>query len=383
MKKICFVTGSRAEYGIMRSLLSMLEKDEDVQLDIVVTAMHLEEKYGYTIKDIEADNLHIVKKIPLYLENTSKHNISKSLATLTEGLVDLFEDISYDLVIILGDRYEMLPIANVALIYNIPICHIHGGEKTLGNFDEAIRHSITKMSQLHLTATEEFRKRVIQLGETPFSVHNIGSMGVENVIKQRFLSKDELATELGVSLEDNYFVVLFHPVTFEDESAERQTRALLSALEMRSEQCIVIGSNSDTQSDIIMELMNEFVTRSQKHKLFSSLPTQYYHSLVKYSKGLVGNSSSGLIEVPSLKIPTLNIGNRQLGRLAGPSVVHVSCTEDEIKNGLQKLNKISDFFNPYEKENSIENAYFLIKKYISESPSTMKEFYDIELGDSL
>lgn len=381
MKKICFVTGSRAEYGIMRRLLTLLEKDADIQLDLVVTAMHLEEKYGHTVKDIEVDRLHIVKKIPLHLENTSKFTVSKSLATLTEGLVDVFDENRYDLVIILGDRYEMLPVANVALMYNIPICHIHGGEKTLGNFDESIRHAITKMSHLHLTATEEFRQRVIQLGELPKTVHNIGAMGVENVIKQEFLSRDELASQLGIVLEEDYYVVLFHPVTLETGTAEVQTKALLSALGKREKQCIIIGSNSDTHSDTIMDLMNEFVASNPKHKIFTSLPTQYYHSLVKHSKGLVGNSSSGLLEVPSLKVPTLNIGNRQLGRLAGPSVIHVPSTEDAIEQGLQELSEVTDFFNPYEKEDSAQQAYLLIKQYVTESSSSVKEFYDIDLGD--
>ncbi|HFU4000253.1 TPA: UDP-N-acetylglucosamine 2-epimerase [Streptococcus suis] len=376
MKKICFVTGSRAEYGIMRRLLSYLQDDPELELDLVVTAMHLEEKYGMTVNDIEADNRRIIKRIPLHLTDTSKKTVAKSLATLTEQLTDLFEAVRYDLVLILGDRYEMLPVANVALLYNIPICHIHGGEKTLGNFDESIRHAITKMSHLHLTSTDEFRNRVIQLGENPNHVFNIGAMGVENVLKQDFLTKESLARELGIDLAEDYYVVLFHPVTLEDNTAEEQTLALLEALKEDGRQCLIIGSNSDTHADKIMELMHAFVEQYSNSHLFSSLPTRYYHSLVKHSQGLIGNSSSGLIEVPSLQVPTLNIGNRQLGRLSGPSVVHVGTSKEEIGVGLKQLRAVTDFTNPFEQPNSAGQGYQAIKEYLAQQTSTMKEFHD-------
>ncbi|HFI0136051.1 TPA: UDP-N-acetylglucosamine 2-epimerase [Streptococcus suis] len=376
MKKICFVTGSRAEYGIMRRLLSYLQDDPEMELDLVVTAMHLEEKYGMTVKDIEADKRRIVKRIPLHLTDTSKQTVAKSLATLTEQLTDLFEEVQYDLVLILGDRYEMLPVANVALLYNIPICHIHGGEKTMGNFDESIRHAITKMSHLHLTSTDEFRNRVIQLGENPHHVLNIGAMGVENVLKQDFLTREELAMELGIDLAEDYYVVLFHPVTLEDNTAEEQTQALLAALKEDGSQCLIIGSNSDTHADKIMELMHAFVEQDSNSHLFSSLPTRYYHSLVKHSQGLIGNSSSGLIEVPSLQVPTLNIGNRQLGRLSGPSVVHVGTSKVEIGVGLKQLRDVTDFTNPFEQPNSAGQGYQAIKEFLAKQISTMKEFHD-------
>ncbi|BDD39039.1 UDP-N-acetylglucosamine 2-epimerase [Streptococcus ruminantium] len=383
MKKICFVTGSRAEYGIMRRLLTRLDQDEDIQLDLVVTAMHLEEKYGYTLTDIERDGFTITKKIYLQLTDTSKATIVHSLATLTDGLIDVFSSEQYDLVIILGDRYEMLPVANVALIFTVPICHIHGGEKTLGNFDESIRHAITKMSHLHLTSTEEFRKRVIQLGESPQRVKHIGSMGVENVLLQDFLSKEELSCLLNIELEENYYVVLFHPVTLENQTAVSQTEALVEALKKTGTQCIVIGSNSDTSSDAIMQVLHSFVEENVSCHLFSSLPTQYFHSLVKHSKGLLGNSSSGLIEVPSLQVPTLNIGNRQLGRVSGPSVCHVSTRTADIVLGLDELEKISDFTNPYEKADSSFLAYSAIKEFLTAGDVVMKDFYDLKCDEEI
>lgn len=380
MKNVCVVTGSRAEYGIMRALLLKLNKEQNIKLDVVVTAMHLEEKYGNTYRQIEEDGLNIIKKIPLNLENTSKKCVSRSLAILTTGLSELFEEVKYDLIIILGDRYEMLPVVNVALIYNIPVCHLHGGEKTLGNFDESIRHAITKMSHLHLVASEEFKNRVIQLGEEEQNVHNIGAMGVENVIKQDFLTKKELEETLGMELEEEYYVVLFHPVTLEDGGALNQIQTLLEVLSEQTKQVIFIGSNSDTDSDKIMGAIEEYTKKYRSSKVFISLKPMEYHSLVKYSKGLVGNSSSGLIEIPSLKVPTLNIGNRQLGRLRGPSVVDVDTTRESIQEGLKELSNIRNFYNPYEQENSIEKAKVVILDYLSKDRSIIKEFNDMMEG---
>ena len=380
MKNVCVVTGSRAEYGIMRALLLKLNKEQNIKLDVVVTAMHLEEKYGNTYRHIEEDGLNIIKKIPLNLENTSKKCVSKSLALLTTGLSELFEKIKYNLIIILGDRYEMLPVVNVALIYNIPVCHLHGGEKTLGNFDESIRHAITKMSHLHLVASEEFKNRVIQLGEEEHNVHNIGAMGVENVMRQDFLTEKELEETLGIELKEEYYVVLFHPVTLEDGGALKQIQTLLEVLSEQNKQVIFIGSNSDTDSDKIMNEIEKYTMKNNNSKMFISLKPREYHSLVKHSKGLVGNSSSGLIEIPSLKVPTLNIGNRQLGRLRGPSVVDVDTTKESIQKGLKELSKIRDFYNPYEQENSIEKAKEAILDYLSKDRSIIKEFNDMMEG---
>ena len=364
----------------MRALLLKLGKEQNIKLDVVVTAMHLEEKYGNTYKQIEEDGLNIIKKIPLNLENTSKKCVSKSLALLTTGLSELFEKIKYNLIIILGDRYEMLPVVNVALIYNIPVCHLHGGEKTLGNFDESIRHAITKMSHLHLVASEEFKNRVIQLGEEEHNVHNIGAMGVENVMRQDFLTEKELEETLGIELKEEYYVVLFHPVTLEDGGALKQIQTLLEVLSEQNKQVIFIGSNSDTDSDKIMNEIEKYTMKNNNSKMFISLKPREYHSLVKHSKGLVVNSSSGLIEIPSLKVPTLNIGNRQLGRLRGPSVVDVDTTKESIQKGLKELSKIRDFYNPYEQENSIEKAKEAILDYLSKDRSIIKEFNDMMEG---
>lgn len=377
MKKICVVTGSRAEYGIMRTLLKKLRAQEGIQLEVIVTAMHLEEKYGYTYKIIEADGFEVIK-VPLHLEDTSKETIVTSMALLTQQLGHIFSQNQYDLIIILGDRYEMLPVANVALIYTIPICHIHGGEKTLGNFDESIRHAITKMSHLHLVASDEFHKRVLQLGEQEKNVHTIGALGVENVLSQTFLTKAELEEQLQIGLEEDYYVVLFHPVTLEDGRVEEQVQQLLAALDKAGQQCIFIGSNSDTDSDMIRTLINDYIDQHSNCHQFTSLTTQAYHSLIKHSNGLIGNSSSGLIEVPSLQVATLNIGNRQLGRLRGKSVIDVRANTEEILLGLEKLKAVEDYSNPYEQAHSSDRAVAIIVDYLEENgDKVVKEFSDM------
>lgn len=379
MYKICVVTGSRAEYGIMKPLLERLKNDSEVQLDIIVTAMHMEEKYGYTYQVIEEDGFSISQKIALDLIDTEKATIVKAISKLQIALSDHFTQKLYDLIIILGDRYEMLAVSNAALIYNIPVCHLHGGEKTLGNFDEYIRHAITKMSHLHLVSTENYRQRVIQLGEHPDRVINTGSLGVQNALSLPAFDKHYLSNCLKIDLPKDYYVVLFHPVTLEkDGDSTYQISELLTALAIKQIPCIFIGSNSDTGSDIIMSAINTYVANHPNNYLFTSLTTQQYHSLVRHSKGLVGNSSSGLIEVPSLNVPTLNIGSRQKGRLAGPSVITVDIKRDAILNGLDALEDIKNFTNPYWQDNASETAYKTIKQFLNSDIDTTKDFYDME-----
>lgn len=375
--RICLVTGSRAEYGILKPLIQRLTEDSDIVVEIIATAMHLEKKYGSTYKNIENDGFPIVKKIPLHLQDTSKSTVVASISRLQLALSEHFEEVDYDLIIILGDRYEMLAVSNVALIYNIPVCHLHGGEKTLGNFDEYIRHAITKMSHLHLVSTQEYRNRVIQMGEHPDSVIHTGSLGVENALSLPQLERRELESRLGMQLSDSYYVVLFHPVTLEEaDSPREQIESLLSALQEVGGTYIFIGSNSDTGSDDIMQAVNEFVTSYESAYIFSSLSTQEYHSLVRYSQGLIGNSSSGLIEVPSLEKPTLNIGNRQKGRLAGPSVLHVEIQKEAIQAGIVSMKEVTEFENPYWKASATETAYYAIKKALLDGITTKKDFYD-------
>lgn len=374
MKKICVVTGSRADYGIMRPLLFALQ--EEVSLELVVTGSHLEERFGNTVVEIEKDGFTIASRIPLHLEDSHKETLGKSFAYLSNGLTDLFSKTSYDLILILGDRYEMLPVANVALLYNIPICHLHGGEQTLGNVDEMIRHALSKMSHLHLTASSVFRQRLLQMGELPERVHHIGSLGVENVLSQGLMNRSALEAYLNIDLAEDYLVVLFHPVTLELSSLEEQVNQLMQALVTLEKQVIFIGVNADAESDVVSRGITTVLEKHSNAHLYLSLPTIVYHSLVKHSKGLIGNSSSGLIEVPSLKTPTLNIGNRQAGRLRGPSVIDVPCQTEAILDGIARLETIVDFDNPYYKAGAKDQALKHILAYLIEEPSLVKAFYE-------
>lgn len=377
MKRICVVTGSRAEYGILRNLITLLHEDPEIRLELVVTGTHLEEKYGKTILTIKKDEIPIVKEIPMGLRDTTNQTITSGLAKLTAGLGEVFSDNHYDLLIILGDRYEMLAAANAAVIYQIPICHLHGGELTLGNYDEFIRHAITKMSHLHLASTDDHRDRIIQMGELPQMVYNIGSLGVENSKQTLLLTKASLENKLDCRLEGVYYVILFHPVTLDSKvSAKAQITALLEALQRIDKQCIFIGSNSDTGSDYIREACLAFIAEGDRHYYFPSLETQSYHSLVRYSEGLIGNSSSGLIEVPSLQRPSLNIGDRQKARTSGPSVIHCEATAPAILAGIKKLATVTVFDNPYEKPSSSYLAYQIITEKLEQGIAKQKPFYD-------
>lgn len=384
MKKVLYVTGSRAEYGIMKRLLRRLNEDKEIDLKIVATGMHVDKKYGETYKLIEEDNLKLDKLIDIQLDNSNNEKIIHSMAICLDEFGKYLYENKFDAIILLGDRYEILSVAIAAAIQNIPIIHLHGGEITLGNYDEFIRHSITKMSKLHLVSTEEYRKRVIQLGENPNSVYNIGSLGAENSLKLRLLSQDELIKKFSLEKSD-YFVVLFHPETLTGNSIENQIRNLLNAIDKFKNKYnfVFIGSNSDTGSNIIYDMFFKY-TQKNNFKFLTSVKSEEYLSFVKYSKGLIGNSSSGLIEIPSLKVPTLNIGDRQKGRVRGKSVVDMTTNEIDIENGIRKIldekfrESLKNEANPYTQENSLEKAYSIIKKYLySKEINEIKEFYDL------
>ncbi|TNH21838.1 UDP-N-acetylglucosamine 2-epimerase, partial [Testudinibacter sp. TR-2022] len=361
-KSIAYITGSRAEYGIVKRLLRSLDNDESIKLHIVVTAMHLDPKYGNTYRQIEKDGFKIHKSIPINMNNSNNADITASMADCLQQFGEYFYKEKFDAIIILGDRYEMMSVAIAAAMHNIPIIHLHGGEKTLGNYDEFIRHSITKMSRLHLVATEEYRDRVIQLGEHPNTVFNIGALGAENVTKLQLLSKDELIKNKLLNATDKpYFVVVFHPETITGKDITEQVDELLSALDYFKEfNFVFIGSNSDTGSDKIYQMITTF-TRERNYKFFTSVSTEEYLSLIKNSCGLIGNSSSGLIEAPTLKVGTVNIGDRQKGRVRGKTVVDVIAERHSIIEGIAKIisaqfvSALPNMKNPYFQNEVSEN----------------------------
>ena len=376
--KIAYATGSRADYGIVRRYLNYLNKDKNIILEILVTGSLLEEQYGSSYKIIEEDKFHIAAKILLDLDSSSNSKIIKSMAIALEKFGNYFEINKYDLLIILGDRYEMLSVATAAAINKIPILHIHGGEITLGNYDEFIRHSITKMSNYHFTSTEKYRKRVIQLGEHPSTVYNIGAMGSENckIIDMNNVSKDIVSL-----LDKKYFIVLFHPETLSDKKPVEQINILLNSLKkfIDNYQFIFIGSNADTGSYEIRQSVNNFIKFNKNTLYYENLHPDAFHYLVKHAIALIGNSSSGIIEAPTLGTYTINVGNRQKGRERGKSIIDVECIDKDIVYAINKvivLNLDIKLDNPYFKKNSSLIAYkktveLLMKK------REIKEFYDL------
>ncbi|ECE6362057.1 UDP-N-acetylglucosamine 2-epimerase (hydrolyzing) [Salmonella enterica subsp. salamae] len=384
-KKLLYVTGSRAEYGIMKRLLKSLNDDPNIDLSIIATGMHCDPEYGCTYKTIEQDGFSIEKLVDLKLENKTNAGILKSMSICQEAFGKYFQEHKYDAVIILGDRYEIFSVAVAAAMHNLPIIHLHGGEKTLGNYDEFIRHSITKMSRLHLVSTDEYRRRVIQLGEEPEFVFNVGALGAENSFLLDLPDKVELEKKLG-KLDRAYFVVVFHPETLSTLPVNEQYLELLGALSDFSQEYdyIFIGSNADTGSEQIKEMTLDFC-REYGCRYIVSMRTEEYLALVKCSCGLIGNSSSGLIEVPSLKVPTINIGDRQKGRVRGYSVIDTICKKENIISAIVSsrkecfINRLQCETNPYYNKDVNKNITKIIKTFLNIDCDKLgyKDFYDI------
>ena len=383
MRKICVVTGSRAEYGILRNLMAAIKADPELQLQVIATNQHLSKLQGETYKEIERDGFTIDYKVYMADDEApdNANTTAKSISRGVSGFADAFDALHPDLLLILGDRYEMLAVASTALIYKIPIAHLHGGEITEGAFDDAIRHAISKMSHLHFTSTEAYRNRVIQLGEQPERVFNVGALGVENVMKNDFMSKEEIESSLNFQLTDKCLLCTYHPVTLSNMSSEVQVLNLLKALDYYKDYHIIFTySNSDTNSQIIIKRIQEYVDRNKGRCMFiPSLGQRRYFSAFKYMTAVLGNSSSGIIEVPSFGIPTLDIGDRQKGRIAADCVIHCGYSIEEIKEGLEKVvnypSKAID--NHYYKEGTCEAIFNIIKNYPLEN-LVQKSFYDLK-----
>ena len=382
MRKICVVTGSRAEYGILRGLMAAIKNDPELTLQVVATNQHLSKLQGETYKEIERDGFIIDYKVYMADDDApdNANTTAKAIGRGVSGFADAFDTLKPDLLLILGDRYEMLAVASTALIYKIPIAHLHGGEITEGAFDDAIRHAITKMSHLHFTSTEVYRQRVIQLGEQPIRVFNVGALGVENVMKTNFMPKEEIEQGLGFQLTDKCLLCTYHPVTLSNMLSEEQVLNLLHALDdYKNYHIIFTYSNSDTNSQIIIKRSQEYVDRNPGRCMFiPSLGQRRYFSILKYMKAVIGNSSSGIIEVPSFGIPTLDIGDRQKGRIAANSVIHCGYSTEEIKVGLAKVlsYQSKSIDNPYYKEGTCAAILNTIKNYPLEN-LVQKHFYNL------
>lgn len=384
MRKICFVTGTRAEWGLLSRLARFVHADPDLQLQIVATNMHLSKRYGETYKEIEADGFTIDYRVPIIDDrpgapNDAHATVAETGRALT-GFADAYGTLQPDLIVVLGDRYEILAAVTAALIYKIPVAHLHGGEITEGAFDDAIRHAVTKMSHLHFTSTEVYRQRVIQLGEDPGRVFNVGAIGVDNIRQIPLWTRPQTEESLGgFALDRQTVLVTFHPVTLESDTAENQIDALLEALEAIPQLRVIFTMpNSDTGSGVIAERIRKWCeTHPERSVWFTSLGRKRYLSVLRHIGGVVGNSSSGIIEVPSFGIPTVNIGDRQKGRLAAKSVVNCNATKEAIIEKLYLLlhNGIPvDGSNPYEKAHTARRIYEILK---TAPLMVQKHFYDL------
>lgn len=385
MRKICVVTGTRAEYGLLSRLMRLIDESADTQLQIIATNMHLSPMFGNTYQEIERDGFTIDKKIPILEEgkDTAKDTVI-SMSRALAGFAEAYDELKPDLLVVLGDRYEILAAATAAMIERIPIAHLYGGEITEGAYDDAIRHCITKMSHLHFTGTEQYRKRVIQLGEQPDRVFNVGSIGVENIKKLPLLNKDEIEDSLQFKIDTNTILVTFHPVTLGNHTAEKDISDFIAALEERKGLRIIFTMpNSDTGGQVIFDAIDSFVKRNpDRSKVFKSLGVLRYLSTMRQCAAVVGNSSSGLVEVPSFGIPTLNIGDRQKGRIASDSVYNCETDKESVLLGLEKVlstefrKKAAKTVNPYEKADTANSIFRTISTFPLECLN-QKHFYDI------
>lgn len=378
--KVAYATGSRADYGIVKNYLKLLDDDKVIAFSLLVTGSHLENKFGHSIDIIKQDGFKIELEVPLNIENSNNANVIHSMAIALDSFGKYFEQHDFDLLIILGDRYEMMAVAIAASMQKIPILHLHGGEVTFGNYDEFIRHSITKMSQYHFTSTEVYRKRVIQLGENPERVFYLGALGAENCCK---IDKKRVVEDVKVRSSQKYWVIAFHPETLTDMKMEDQVEEVLLALKKFSDNInvVFIGTNADTKSDIIRSAWLNYVKNNVNAYYYENLNVDSFLYLVKNSIALIGNSSSGIIETPSLGKYTINIGDRQKGRVHGSSVIDVTCNANEIsqamKHIINRIRKNEKISNPYYVENSAKNYYEKTKEILEKGISIIKEFYDI------
>ena len=382
-RKICVVTGTRAEYGLLYWLMKEIESDRDLELQLIVTGMHLSPEFGLTYKEIEKE-FKIGKKIEMLLSSDTPIGISKSMGLAQISFAEAYEELKPDIVVVLGDRNEIFSAVSSAMIARVPIAHLHGGETTEGAFDESIRHSITKMSHLHFTATDEYKNRVIQLGEETNRVFNVGGLGIDNIKKLKLLSKIEFEESINFKLNKRNIIVTFHPVTLEESTASQQFQNLLNSIDKLEDTNIIFTkANSDTDGRVINKMIDSYVIKNyHKSVAFTSLGQLRYLSALQYIDAMVGNSSSGLAEAPSFKIGTINIGDRQKGRIMAKSVIDCDSDIISIDNAFQKLysNKFQNILlnstNPYGDGGASENIINIIKEFNLRN-ILKKKFYDI------
>jgi GDP/UDP-N,N'-diacetylbacillosamine 2-epimerase (hydrolysing) len=382
-RKICVITGTRAEYGLLRWVMQGIKDEPELRLQIIATGMHLSPEFGLTYREIEKDGFQIDRKVEMLISSDTPVGIAKSMGLGLIGLADALEELHPDLIMVLGDRFEIFAAVAAALVARIPVAHLHGGEKTEGAFDEALRHSITKMSHLHFVAAEEYRRRVIQLGEAPERVFLVGGLGIDNIKRLRLLDRAELEASLNFKLGQKSLLITFHPATLEASTAAKQMTELLAALSaLNDTQLIFTLPNGDTEGRSLIKMLDQFVVVHPNARAYKSLGQLRYLSCIAQVDGVVGNSSSGLMEVPSFNKGTVNIGDRQRGRLQAASVINCEPTRLGIESALRRLYSL-DFqetllrvVNPYDQGGAAAKVVETIKR-CTLNGLVKKSFHDL------
>jgi GDP/UDP-N,N'-diacetylbacillosamine 2-epimerase (hydrolysing) len=384
MRKICVITGTRADFGLLKWVIKGIRDDQNLKLNLCVTGTHLASEFGMTYREIEADGFVIDQKLDILNEDDSLIGVTKSIGRGIIGFADIFNEQRPDIIVLLGDRFEILAAATAALIARIPIAHIHGGEITMGAYDDSIRHAVTKMSHLHFVATEQYRHRVIQLGESPERVFLTGGLGTDMIAKTNLLDRKAIEIALNFKFNKKNLLVTFHPVTLEIDTAEMQMTELLKALDSLIDTNLIFTlPNFDTGSRKLIHMIENFVKTRRHAKVFASLGYLKYLSCLAQVDGVVGNSSSGLAEAPSFKKGTINIGNRQQGRIKAASVIDCEPEHTKIQTAIKKLyssefkNILVSVVNPYGEGGASEKIVNVLKNF-NISEITKKTFYDFK-----
>ncbi len=388
-RKICVVTGSRADYGIQYSLLKEIQNDSRLELQVLVTGMHLSPQFGMTYKLIEKDGFPISAKVNILKYADTEQGVIKSIGLGCQIFSHTLEDLKPDIVVLIGDRFEMLSVAIAAYIAKIPTAHIHGGEVTEGVFDEGIRHSITKMASVHFPATDDYKRRIIQMGEDPKLVYNFGAPALDVLYKARYLNREELSKRLNFRLGKNVAIVTFHPVTLEKSNPKRQIENLLDAIKSFPFQVIFTKANADPYGSIINNTLEAFCKKHpNKYRLYDNLGPLYY-SCLRHCILMIGNSSSGIVEAPSFSLPVVNIGDRQKHRVKAPNIIDVGSTTQEIKKGIclaisKKFSKGNKKINnPYDLFKDGKSSYRIkekLKNLKVDEKLIKKSFYDLPMN---
>jgi len=381
-RKVCVVTGTRADYGLLFPVMKILQNDPEFDLRIIATGMHLSPEFGLTYKEIERDGFSIEYKVEMLLSSDTPTGIVKSIGLGSIGLADVFEGIKPDLVILLGDRFEILAAAQACLVARIPVAHIAGGDTTEGAFDEAIRHSVTKMSHLHFVTNKVAERRVVQLGEDPDRVFNVGSPGIDYIKRMTFLDRKEIGTEIDFVFRETNLLVTFHPETLSEVPSSKQFHELLQALDRLGNDVGIIFTkpNADPEGRALTKLIDDFALMRANIKAYTSLGQFRYLSVMNAVDAVVGNSSSGLSEAPSFRKPTVNIGDRQKGRPRADSVIDCPAKADEIFGAIQRAFELdcSNVDNPYGDGMASERIVSVLKRISDYKSLVKKEFFDLE-----